>query len=126
MTLPRFLYELRAVYIPALVYASELSFWAILMRSGYIEPEWMTWRICLFVGTGILLFTGLSFFEPESEETLFAALGVILPVGAFLLAATVCWFVNMNLNFLTIEWFYYLVLYSGFMQAGFTVTHIIC
>ena len=41
--------DLRHVFIPFMVYSTELTVWAVLIRKGVVTYEWSSWRVGLLV-----------------------------------------------------------------------------
>lgn len=115
-TLRTMLYEFRHVFIPAMVYATELTVWAVLNRNVHGDQEWVMWRVFLLISLVILFFTAILFLEPVKYDIWKAAAGAILPWLIILAGVTVYGLMQMNFAFLTPNLFYSGVLASYVLQ----------
>lgn len=113
----RKLYHFRHLAMPSMVFAIELTVWAILIRNGYAEYGWPYWRAGLLASLVILLHTNMIFYG--SKERIWYAAGVLAPWVILLPAFIVFCFIQTNQDLLTLDWFLTGVFASGVFQMLF-------
>lgn len=75
-----FLFALRPVIIPALVFGVEMMLWVNLMSSeARARSEGLLTGLAVIILFG-LVFTAVAFFNPEENDTLLAAAGSAVPL----------------------------------------------
>jgi len=111
------LYHCRHLTIPALVFATELTVWAALIRNGYAEYGWAYWRTGLLASLVILLHTNMIFYG--SKERIWHAAGVLTSWVILLPAFILFCFIQTNQDLLTLDWFFTGVFASGVFQVLF-------
>jgi len=122
LPLKQILYNYRHILIPALVFTIELTVWAILNLKGLGDKGWVYWRVFLLLSVFLVVFSASAF---EKDDELFLMFGSVIPWVVMLILSSVYGFIQMNLNFLTLDLFFVGVLGSTFLQALFTVVHCI-
>ena len=122
LPLKQILYNYRHILIPALVFTIELTVWATLNLKGLGDKGWVYWRVFLLLSVFLVVFSGSAF---EKDDELFLMFGSVIPWVVMLILSSVYGFIQMNLNFLTLDLFFVGVLGSTFLQALFTVVHCI-
>lgn len=122
LSLKQILYNYRHALIPALVFIIELTVWATLNLKGLGDKGWVYWRVFLLLSVFLVVFSGSAF---EKDDELFLMFGSVIPWVVMLILSSVYGFIQMNLNFLTLDLFFVGVLGSTFLQALFTVVHCI-
>ncbi|MEJ5069970.1 hypothetical protein WH292_19085 [Enterobacter sp. MYb186] len=122
LSLKQILYNYRHILIPALVFTIELTVWAILNLKGLGDKGWVYWRVFLLLSVFLVVFSASAF---EKDDELFLMFGSVIPWVVMLILSSVYGFIQMNLNFLTLDLFFVGVLGSTFLQALFTVVHCI-
>lgn len=113
----RKLYHFRHLAITSLVFAIELTVWAVLIRNGYGEYGWTYWRIGLLASLVILIHTTMVFHG--SKEQILDAAGALAPWVILIPSIMVFFFIQMNPDFLTLDWFFTGVFASGIFQVLF-------
>lgn len=108
------LYDFRHVVFLVLIYATEMTVWAVLNLKGLGDQNFVNWRICLLVSMVIIVLSGCSYYDSDEAALTFA--GAIAPWLIAPVVITVYGFIQMNLHFLSIDWFFICVLASFFMQ----------
>lgn len=122
LSLKQILYNYRHILIPALAFTIELTVWATLNLKGLGDKGWVYWRVFLLLSVFLVVFSGSAF---EKDDELFLMFGSVIPWVVMLILSSVYGFIQMNLNFLTLDLFFVGVLGSTFLQALFTVVHCI-
>ncbi|WP_285131560.1 hypothetical protein [Leclercia adecarboxylata] len=122
LPLKQILYNYRHILIPALAFTIELTVWATLNLKGLGDKGWVYWRVFLLLSVFLVVFSGSAF---EKDDELFLMFGSVIPWVVMLILSSVYGFIQMNLNFLTLDLFFVGVLGSTFLQALFTVVHCI-
>jgi len=118
----KILHNYRYILIPALVFTTELTVWAALNLKGVGDMGRVSWRVCLLFSVFLVCFSDSAFNKLDGG---FLMYGSVIPWGGMLIAAIVYGFIQMNLNFLTLDLFFVGVPGSTFLQALFTVVHCI-
>ncbi|GMQ39900.1 hypothetical protein [Enterobacter asburiae] len=108
----------RYILIPALVFTIELTVWAVLNLKGVGDIGWASWRVSLLLCVLLVCFSGPAF---NKRDVGFLMYGSVVPWGGILIGAIVYGFIQMNLNFLTVDVFYAGVFGSLAMQLINTV-----
>ncbi|WP_313228413.1 hypothetical protein [Leclercia sp.] len=120
LSLKQILYNYRHTLIPALVFTIELTVWAILNLKGLGDKGWVYWRVFLLINVFLVFFSGYAF---EKDDDLPLMFGSVIPWIVMLILGSVYGFIQMNLNFLTLDLFFGGVAASTFLQALFTVVN---
>jgi len=122
LPLKQILYNYRHILIPALVFTIALTVWATINLKGLGDKGWVYWRVFLLLSVFLVVFSGSAF---EKDDELFLMFGSVIPWVVMLILSSVYGFIQMNLNFLTLDLFFVGVLGSTILQALFTVVHCI-
>lgn len=119
----KILHNYRYILIPALVFTIELTVWAVLNLKGVGDMGWVSWRVSLLLSVFLVCFSGSAF---NNRDDWYFMYGSVVPWGGMLIGAIVYGFIQMNLNFLTLDLFYAGVFCSLAVQLGFTVLQCNC
>lgn len=111
------LHDYRYILIPALVFTIELTVWAALNLKGLGNKNWVYWRVFLLLSVFLVAWSGSAF---NKNDEWFFMCGSLIPWGGMTIAATVYGFIQMSLNFLTLDLFFVGVLGSFALQLFFT------
>ena len=122
LSLKQILYNYRHTLIPALVFTIELTVWATLNLKGLGDKGWVYWRVFLLINVFLVFFSGYAF---EKDDDLPLMFGSVIPWIVMLILGSVYGFIQMNLNFLTLDLFFGGVAASTILQALLTVVHCI-
>lgn len=117
-SLKQILHDYRYILTPALVFTIELTVWAVLNIKGVGDMGWVSWRVSLLLSVFLVYFSGTAFNKRDGG---FLMYGSVVPWGGMLIVAIVYGFIQMNLNFLTLDIFYAGVFCSLVVQLVFTV-----
>ncbi|EDV0839738.1 hypothetical protein OY10_004610 [Salmonella enterica subsp. enterica serovar Havana] len=110
----KILYDHRHVVFLVLIYAAEMTVWAVLNLKGLGDADFSTWRIFLLVSVGIIAGSAGILGDRDDEWMVYA--GALTPWLIAPFVVIVYGFIQMNLQFLSMEWFYTCVLLSFSMQ----------
>ena len=111
--------DLRHVFIPFMVYSTELTVWAVLIRKGVVTYEWSSWRVGLLVALVLLFCTAAVTFGERIEGIIFTSLGVIAP-WLILLCRSLIWaFIDMSMARMNVDLFLAGTILSAVAQAVF-------
>lgn len=102
-SLLKILHDYRYILIPALVFTIELTVWAVLNLKGVGDMGWVSWRVSLLLSVLLVCFSGPAF---KKGGIWFFMYGSVLPWVGMLILASIFGFIQMNLNFLTLDLFY--------------------
>lgn len=108
------LYGFRHLAILVLIFAIELTVWAVLNQKGLGDQDFVAWRIWLLASVFITLFSGFVFYDLKAMEWVYA--GALAPWLIAAASIIVLGFIQMNLHFLSMEWFFTCVLFSFILQ----------
>lgn len=112
--LPKLLYDFRHVVFLMLIYATEMTVWAVLNLKGLGDQNFVNWRICLLVSMVLIVLSGSAYYGSDEAALTFA--GALAPWVIAPVVITVYGFIQMNLHFLSIDWFFICVLASFLLQ----------
>ncbi|WP_239619732.1 MULTISPECIES: hypothetical protein [Enterobacteriaceae] len=110
----KILYDHRHVFFLVLIYAAEMTVWAALNLKGLGDEDFSTWRIFLLVSMGII--AGSAGILGDNDDGWMVFAGALTPWLIAPFVIIVYGFMQMNLHFLSIEWFYTCVLLSFSLQ----------
>lgn len=110
----KILYDHRHVFFLVLIYAAEMTVWAALNLKGLGDDDFSTWRICLLVSVGIIAGSAGIIDDPDDKWMMYA--GALTPWLIAPFVIIVYGFIQMNLQFLSMEWFFTCVLLSFSLQ----------
>ncbi|HHE8494906.1 hypothetical protein [Enterobacter sp. SLBN-59] len=113
-SLLKILYDYRHVVFLVLIYATEMTVWAVLNLKGLGDKDFSTWRIFLIVSVFIIMGSARVYYGSDEPWMMFV--GALAPWIISPVVIIVAGFIQMNLDFLTIDWFYFCVLTSFAMQ----------
>lgn len=117
------LHDYRHILTPALVFTIELTVWAVLNLKGVGDMGWGPWRVSLLLSVFLVYFSCVFFNKRDGWYFMY---GSVVPWGGMLIAAIVYGFIQMNLNFLSLDMFYAGVFASLAVQLVFTVLQCNC
>lgn len=115
ISLLKTLYDFRHLASLVLIYATEMTVWAVLNQKGLGDQDFVTWRICLLASVVITVLSGLSFYDLKAMEWVYA--GALAPWFFAVVFIILFGFIQMNLHFLSMEWFFTCVLFSFILQV---------
>ncbi|CZY52737.1 hypothetical protein RJ218_003879 [Enterobacter hormaechei] len=110
----KILYEYRHVAFLVLIYAAEMTVWAVLNLKGLGDEDFSTWRIFLLVSVGVIAGSAGILDDPDDGWMVYA--GALTPWLIAPFVVIVYGFIQMNLQFLSMEWFFTCVLLSFSLQ----------
>lgn len=125
MKIWKFLYALRPVFVPALVFAVELMLWIGLSKEGFIaQASWplLGLSCCILLA---LLITACAFFNPKDNEALLAATGSATPFLLSGVVAILTYAVRSDFYFLEARWVMITVVLSFIGQMMMSTWHLI-
>ena len=122
-SLLKILHDYRYILIPALVFTIEMTVWAVLNLKGVGDMGWVSWRVSLLLSVFLVCFSGSAFNKRDEG---FFMYGSVVPWGGMLIVASIYGFIQMNLNFMTLDLFYAGVFGSLATQLVFTVLQCNC
>ncbi|HGY5113353.1 TPA: hypothetical protein ACNV5N_001130 [Citrobacter freundii] len=70
-------FSFRVVTVPLIIFSIEFLIWAVLIRENVISGGWAIYRTCLFACVLALLATGFTFQNPDRDDYLKAAVGLL-------------------------------------------------
>lgn len=97
-----------------LIYAAEMTVWAVLNLKGLGDEDFSTWRIFLLVSVGVIAGSAGILDDPDDGWMVYA--GALTPWLIAPFVVIVYGFIQMNLQFLSMEWFFTCVLLSFSLQ----------
>lgn len=113
-SLLKILYDYRHVVFLVLIYATEMTVWAVLNLKGLGDEDFSTWRIFLLVSVAIIVCsTGIT---PNPDDGWMKYAGALAPWLIAPFVIIVYGFIQMNLQFLSMDWFFTCVLCSFSLQ----------
>ena len=110
----KILYDYRHVAFLVLIYAAEMTVGAVLNLKGLGDEDFSKWRIFLLVSVGIIAGSAGILDDPDDGWMVYA--GALTPWLIAPFVVIVYGFIQMNLQFLSMEWFYTCVLLSYSLQ----------
>lgn len=110
----KILYDNRHVVFLVLIYATEMTVWAVLNLKGLGDKDFSTWRIYLLVSFGIIAGSAAIIDDPDDGFMMYV--GALTPWLIAPFVVVVYGFIQMNLQFLSMQWFYTCVLLSFSLQ----------
>lgn len=110
----KILYEYRHVAFLVLIYAAEMTVWAVLNLKGLGDEDFSTWRIFLLVSVGVIAGSAGILDDPDDGWMVYA--GALTPWLIAPFVVIVYGFIQMNLQFLSMEWFFTCVMLSFSLQ----------
>lgn len=113
-SLLKILYDYRHVVFLAFIYTTEMTVWAILNLRGLGDDDFSTWRIFLLISVGII--AGSAGILGDHDDGWMVYGGALTPWLIVPFVIIVYGFIQMNLQFLSMEWFYTCVLLSFSLQ----------
>ena len=111
--------DLRHVFIPFMVYSTELTVWALLIREGAVTCEWSSWRVGLLVALFLLFCTAVVTFGEQIEGIIFTSLWVIAPWLIVLFLSLIRAFIDMSMAHMNVDLFLAGTILSAAAQAAF-------
>ena len=111
----KILYDYRHIVCLVLIYATEMTVWAVLNLKGIGDEVFSTWRIFLLVSVAIIACSAAAYYGTDKAWMMFA--GALAPWLSAAVSIIVYGFIQMNLHFLSMEWFFACVLYSFILQG---------
>ena len=99
----KILYEYRHVAFLVLIYAAEMTVWAVLNLKGLGDEDFSTWRIFLLVSVGIIAGSAGILDDPDDGWMVYA--GALTPWLIAPFVVIVYGFIQMNFDFLSMNWF---------------------
>lgn len=97
------LHDFRHLAILVLIFAAEMTIWAVLNQKGLGDQDFVRWRVWLLASVVITVFSGIHFYDLKAMEWVYA--GALAPWLIAAASIIVFGFIQMNLHFLSIEWF---------------------
>ena len=119
----KILHDYRHILTTALVFTIELTVWAVLNLKGVGDMGWGPWRVSLLLSVFLVYFSCVFFNKRDDWYFMY---GSVVPWGGMLIGAIVYGFIQMNLNFLTLDLFYAGMFGSLAVQLVFTVIQCNC
>ena len=114
-SLLKILYDYRHVVFLVLIYATEMTVWAILNLKGIGDDDFSTWRIFLLISVAIIASSAAAYGDTDKAWMMFAgALSASVSIIVY-------GFIQMNLHFLSMDWFFTCVLCSFGLQVMLNV-----
>lgn len=102
-SLLKILYDYRLVVFLVLIYATEMTVWAVLNLKGFGDNDFVTWRIFLLASLFIIPGSAVAYHDTDKAWMMFA--GALAPWLSALVSIIVYGFIQMNLHFLSLDWF---------------------
>ena len=118
-SLLKILYDYRHVVFLVLIYATEMTVWAILNLKGIGDDDFSTWRIFLLISVAIIASSAAAYGDTDKAWMMFA--GALAPWLSASVSIIVYGFIQMNLHFLSMDWFFTCVLCSFGLQVMLNV-----
>lgn len=104
MKILKFLFALRPVFVPALVFSVEIMLWVGLSKEGFLNRA----SLPLLGLNGCILFallvTAWAFYNPKEHEVLLAATGSAVPFLLSVVVAMLVYVVRSDPSFLNARW----------------------
>lgn len=110
----KILNDYRHIVFLVLIYAAEMTVWAVLNLKGLGDEDFSTWRIFLLVSVGIIAGSAGILDDPDDGWMVYA--GALTPWLIVPFVVIIYGFIQMNLQFLSMEWFFTCVLLSFSLQ----------
>ncbi|EQA1667095.1 TPA: hypothetical protein N0X68_004379 [Enterobacter roggenkampii] len=110
----KILNDYRHIVFLVLIYAAEMTVWAVLNLKGLGDEDFSTWRIFLLVSVGVIAGSAGILDDPDDGWMVYA--GALMPWLIAPFVIIVYGFIQMNLQFLSMEWFFTCVLLSFSLQ----------
>ena len=110
----KILNDYRHIVFLVLIYAAEMTVWAVLNLKGLGDEDFSTWRIFLLVSVGVIAGSAGILDDPDDGWMVYA--GALTPWLIAPFVVIVYGFIRMNLQFLSMEWFFTCVLLSFSLQ----------
>jgi hypothetical protein len=110
----KILNDYRHIAFLVLIYATEMTVWAVLNLKGLGDEDFYIWRIFLLVSVAIIVCSAGITDDPDEGFMMYA--GALAPWLIAPFVVIVYGFIQMNLQFLSMEWFYTCVLLSFSLQ----------
>ena len=110
----KILNDYRHIVFLVLIYAAEMTVWAVLNLKGLGDEDFSTWRIFLLVSVGVIAGSAGILDDPDDGWMMYA--GALTPWLIAPFVVIVYGFIQMNLQFLSMEWFFTCVLLSFSLQ----------
>lgn len=110
----KILYDYRHIVCLVLIYATEMTVWAVLNLKGLGDDDFSTWRIFLLVSVGIIAGSAGIIDDPDDKWMMYA--GALTPWLIVPFVIIGYGFIQMNLHFLSMDWFFTCVLLSFSLQ----------
>lgn len=110
----KILNDYRHIVFLVLIYAAEMTVWAVLNLKGLGDEDFSTWRIFLLVSVGVIAGSAGILDDPDDGWMVYA--GALTPWLIAPFVVIVNGFIQMNLQFLSMEWFFTCVLLSFSLQ----------
>ncbi|WP_421512408.1 hypothetical protein ACOQH0_23735 (plasmid) [Enterobacter sp. JS8-1] len=102
-SLNKILYDYRHVAFLVLIYAAEMTVWAVLNLKGLGDHNFVEWRIYLLWSVIIIVGSAAAYHGTENAVMIFA--GALAPWLIAIIAIIVYGFIQMNFDFLSMNWF---------------------
>ena len=97
-SLLKILYDYRHVVFLVLIYATEMTVWAILNLKGIGDDDFSTWRIFLLISVAIIASSAAAYGDTDKAWMMIA--GALAPWLSASVSIIVYGFIQMNLHFL--------------------------
>ncbi|HFK5727420.1 TPA: hypothetical protein ACG0DT_004239 [Enterobacter asburiae] len=110
----KILKDYRHIVFLVLIYAVEMTVWAVLNLKGLGDEDFSAWRIFLLVSVGVIAGSAGILDDPDDGWMVYA--GALTPWLIAPFVVIVYGFIQMNLQFLSMEWFFTCVLLSFSLQ----------
>ncbi|WP_431638373.1 hypothetical protein [Enterobacter mori] len=110
----KILNDYRHIVFLVLIYAAQMTVWAVLNLKGLGDEDFSTWRIFLLVSVGVIAGSAGILDDPDDGWMVYA--GALMPWLIAPFVIIVYGFIQMNLQFLSMEWFFTCVLLSFSLQ----------
>ncbi|HCH0659649.1 TPA: hypothetical protein NKO55_004265 [Enterobacter asburiae] len=110
----KILKDYRHIVFLVLIYAVEMTVWAVLNLKGLGDEDFSTWRIFLLVSVGVIAGSAGILDDPDDGWMVYA--GALTPWLIAPFVVIVYGFIQMNFQFLSMEWFFTCVLLSFSLQ----------
>ncbi|MDV0787437.1 hypothetical protein VC623_22790 [Citrobacter amalonaticus] len=110
----KILYDFRHLVILVLIYATEMTAWAVLNLKGLGDHDFTYWRMFLLVSVPVIVGSAGMFYKSDHAWMMYA--GALAPWLCALSVIIVYGFIQMNLHFLSMDWFFSCVQISFGLQ----------
>lgn len=95
--------DYRHIFFLVLIYAVEMTVWAVLNLKGLGDHNFVEWRIYLLWSVIIIVGSAAAYHGTDNAVMIFA--GALAPWLIAIFAIIVYGFIQMNFDFLSMNWF---------------------